>query len=171
MEIYESSKDVVYSKKDDDSPLTQADINAHEVISHGLEELNPMIPMVFPVSCQPPFLFHTDCLSLNPEEKIFRESPNMKHRASSETDRRFVPPVHPKAIFLRFKDSWSMLSSPTPYLETIFNRDVWLRTWSVMDSVPTTAASASLKKLISSIPEIRRPVSLKQVLGKDCRNS
>ncbi len=46
MEIYESSKDVVYSKKDDDSPLTQADINAHEVISHGLEELNPNIPMV-----------------------------------------------------------------------------------------------------------------------------
>ncbi len=45
MTIYENSKDIEISKKDDDSPLTAADKAANEVICAGLESL----PLHYPI--------------------------------------------------------------------------------------------------------------------------
>jgi len=45
MEIYESC-DIGTSYKDDNSPLTKADLEAHNVIVKGLEELAPEIPII-----------------------------------------------------------------------------------------------------------------------------
>ncbi len=44
--VYESSKDVVYTKKDDNSPLTLADQAANEVICKGLELLSERYPII-----------------------------------------------------------------------------------------------------------------------------
>ena len=44
--VYEASADVVYSKKDDDSPLTAADQAANKVICDGLEQLEEKYPII-----------------------------------------------------------------------------------------------------------------------------
>jgi 3'(2'), 5'-bisphosphate nucleotidase len=46
MKIHDSSEGIIYSKKDDDSPLTKADEAAHEVIALELKNLTPSIPLV-----------------------------------------------------------------------------------------------------------------------------
>lgn len=46
MEIYERSEGIVFSKKDDDSPLTQADKAANDIICAGLEKLPVRYPIV-----------------------------------------------------------------------------------------------------------------------------
>jgi len=46
IEVYEASKDVVYSKKDDNSPLTEADQAANKVICAGLERLEEVYPII-----------------------------------------------------------------------------------------------------------------------------
>ena len=113
---------------------------------------HPIIPIVFPVSCCPPFFSHLVFFNLSADWNTFLESPNIKHRVSSETDLWFTPSVQPKVIFLFFNDSRLILSKPTPYFEIIFNRFASLSTFSVIRSVPTMAASAFFKKLNSSGP-------------------
>ncbi len=46
IEVYDSSADVVYTKKDDDSPLTAADQAANKVICAGLEQLEEQYPII-----------------------------------------------------------------------------------------------------------------------------
>ncbi len=46
MIIYNETEDIVYSKKDDDSPLTQADKAANDVICEALAKLLPSFPIV-----------------------------------------------------------------------------------------------------------------------------
>jgi 3'(2'), 5'-bisphosphate nucleotidase len=53
LRIYESA--FVVSTKDDDSPLTQADLAAHRVLVEGLAALTPDIPIVSEESAPPPF--------------------------------------------------------------------------------------------------------------------
>jgi 3'(2'), 5'-bisphosphate nucleotidase len=44
MQVYSTDFNVV--KKDDNSPLTQADLTAHQVIIHALSKLTPDIPIL-----------------------------------------------------------------------------------------------------------------------------
>ena len=53
MEVYATDFDV--QAKDDDSPLTQADMASHRVIVAGLEELTPDTPIISEESGLPPF--------------------------------------------------------------------------------------------------------------------
>ena len=53
MEVYATEFDV--QAKDDDSPLTQADMASHRVIDKGLRELTPDIPIISEESGLPPF--------------------------------------------------------------------------------------------------------------------
>tara|TARA_Y100001933_G_scaffold43567_1_gene40970 strand:- start:3066 stop:3887 length:822 start_codon:yes stop_codon:yes gene_type:complete len=53
LEIYRTDFDV--DTKDDDSPLTQADLAAHRIIAAGLEALTPDIPMISEESSPPDF--------------------------------------------------------------------------------------------------------------------
>tara|TARA_Y100000588_G_scaffold264411_1_gene279198 strand:- start:4822 stop:5622 length:801 start_codon:yes stop_codon:yes gene_type:complete len=46
MEVYESSEEIQVKSKDDHSPLTQADLAAHETIIAGLMGLDPGTPIV-----------------------------------------------------------------------------------------------------------------------------
>jgi len=46
IEVYEASEDVVYSKKDDNSPLTAADQSANQVICEGLAKLKEIYPII-----------------------------------------------------------------------------------------------------------------------------
>lgn len=46
MNIYEETKDVVYEKKDDNSPLTEADKASHAIIVAGLSILTPEIQII-----------------------------------------------------------------------------------------------------------------------------
>jgi len=46
MEVYNKSSPVKVTKKDDDSPLTEADLAAHEVIIAGLKNIDNNIPIV-----------------------------------------------------------------------------------------------------------------------------
>lgn len=46
MEIYEDNFDVEYKKDDRESPLTEADEKSHEIISSGLKEITPDIPVI-----------------------------------------------------------------------------------------------------------------------------
>lgn len=41
LDIYHASQDVEISRKDDDSPLTKADLSAHHIIIDALKELDP----------------------------------------------------------------------------------------------------------------------------------
>ena len=53
LEIYQS--DFAVTAKDDDSPLTQADLAAHRIIVAGLEALEPHLPIISEESRPPPF--------------------------------------------------------------------------------------------------------------------
>ena len=44
MDIYESSGQIEVQSKDDDSPLTKADIAAHKIIIRGLATIDPEVP-------------------------------------------------------------------------------------------------------------------------------
>ena len=46
LEIYHASEGIVYTKKDDDSPLTRADQRSNEVLCAGLEKLSPKLPII-----------------------------------------------------------------------------------------------------------------------------
>lgn len=46
IKIYDASEHVVYTKKDDDSPLTQADSASNDVICAGLEKLSEKYPII-----------------------------------------------------------------------------------------------------------------------------
>lgn len=46
LEVYERSEGIVFSKKDDNSPLTEADKAANDVICAGLEKLPQRFPIV-----------------------------------------------------------------------------------------------------------------------------
>ena len=46
LRIYDSSEDIEVHTKNDDSPLTQADLAAHDVIVRGLASIAPDIPIV-----------------------------------------------------------------------------------------------------------------------------
>ena len=46
LEIYNRGSTIDVMTKDDDSPLTEADLSAHEVIVEGLQQINPDIPIV-----------------------------------------------------------------------------------------------------------------------------
>jgi len=46
LEIYNRSSTIQVTTKDDNSPLTEADIAAHEIIVKGLSEIDPDIPIV-----------------------------------------------------------------------------------------------------------------------------
>ena len=46
LEIYEASEGIVFTKKDDDSPLTQADQASNDVICAGLEALSVKHPII-----------------------------------------------------------------------------------------------------------------------------
>ncbi|MFB6347242.1 MAG: 3'(2'),5'-bisphosphate nucleotidase CysQ [bacterium] len=45
-EIYEENFDVEFKKDDQDSPLTEADLEANRIITAGLQELTPEIPII-----------------------------------------------------------------------------------------------------------------------------
>lgn len=53
LDIYQS--DFAVTAKDDDSPLTQADLAAHRIIVAGLEALEPKLPIISEESRPPPF--------------------------------------------------------------------------------------------------------------------
>lgn len=53
LEIYRTDFDV--ETKDDDSPLTQADLAAHRIIAAGLQALTPDVPMISEESSPPEF--------------------------------------------------------------------------------------------------------------------
>lgn len=53
MEIY--AKDIHVEYKEDDSPLTQADLAANEFICRSLQEISPQIPIISEESTQIPF--------------------------------------------------------------------------------------------------------------------
>ena len=46
LEVYNKDTNIEVMTKDDDSPLTQADLAAHEVIVDGLQKIDPTIPIV-----------------------------------------------------------------------------------------------------------------------------
>ena len=46
LEIYNKSSTIQVTTKDDNSPLTEADITAHEIIVNGLTEIDPNTPIV-----------------------------------------------------------------------------------------------------------------------------
>ena len=46
MDVYNSSDQIEVQSKDDDSPLTKADIAAHKTIIRGLEAIDPEVPVV-----------------------------------------------------------------------------------------------------------------------------
>ena len=46
IEIYESQKNIDVQRKDDDSPLTIADLRSNELISANLKKLFPDIPII-----------------------------------------------------------------------------------------------------------------------------
>ena len=46
MHVYESSERIEVETKDDDSPLTKADLAAHDVITKGLASIDPLTPIV-----------------------------------------------------------------------------------------------------------------------------
>jgi 3'(2'), 5'-bisphosphate nucleotidase len=53
LEVYATDFDV--QAKDDESPLTQADMAAHNIIEHGLSQLTPAIPIISEESGLPDF--------------------------------------------------------------------------------------------------------------------
>ena len=53
MQVYRSEFDV--QRKSDASPLTEADLAAHEVIRSGLEQLRPRLPILSEESSPPPY--------------------------------------------------------------------------------------------------------------------
>ena len=46
MAVYDSSEGIEVQNKDDDSPLTKADIAAHDAIIRGLQSIDPNTPIV-----------------------------------------------------------------------------------------------------------------------------
>ena len=46
MEVYETTAEISFENKEDQSPLTQADLSAHEVIIAGLLSMDAEIPVV-----------------------------------------------------------------------------------------------------------------------------
>lgn len=55
IKIYEESEDVVYSKKDDNSPLTAADSAANEIICEGLRKFEEQYPIISEENKQLPY--------------------------------------------------------------------------------------------------------------------
>ncbi|MFP5306002.1 MAG: 3'(2'),5'-bisphosphate nucleotidase CysQ, partial [Gammaproteobacteria bacterium] len=53
LEVYES--DFAVSHKDDDSPLTQADLASHRAIADGLARIAPEIPVLSEEGAETPF--------------------------------------------------------------------------------------------------------------------
>ena len=53
MQVYEGIKPMEITSKQDDSPVTAADIAAHTVILEGLLALTPDIPVLAPARCRP----------------------------------------------------------------------------------------------------------------------
>ena len=53
LEVY--STDFEIQRKNDESPLTQADLAAHREIVAGLQALSPQIPIISEESAPPPF--------------------------------------------------------------------------------------------------------------------
>ncbi|MDZ7683252.1 MAG: inositol monophosphatase family protein [Fodinibius sp.] len=46
LEIYNDAQDVEITRKDDDSPLTKADLASHHIIVDALKELDPETPVI-----------------------------------------------------------------------------------------------------------------------------
>nr|NIT57572.1 3'(2'),5'-bisphosphate nucleotidase CysQ [Fodinibius sp.]NIV12227.1 3'(2'),5'-bisphosphate nucleotidase CysQ [Fodinibius sp.]NIY26154.1 3'(2'),5'-bisphosphate nucleotidase CysQ [Fodinibius sp.] len=46
LEIYYDAQDVEISRKDDDSPLTKADLASHHIIVDALKKLDPNTPII-----------------------------------------------------------------------------------------------------------------------------
>ncbi|GIT75348.1 MAG: hypothetical protein Ct9H300mP30_4100 [Methanobacteriota archaeon] len=46
LEVYNDPSSISVTTKDDDSPLTEADLAAHEVIAKGLSRIDPDTPLV-----------------------------------------------------------------------------------------------------------------------------
>ena len=46
LDVYDSSDDIAVYSKDDDSPLTEADLSAHKIIVNGLQTLTPDTPIL-----------------------------------------------------------------------------------------------------------------------------
>src|SRR6056297_2767720 len=46
LDIYEDAQDVEISRKDDDSPLTKADLASHHIIVDALKKLDPETPII-----------------------------------------------------------------------------------------------------------------------------
>ena len=46
MDVYDSSGQIEVQSKDDESPLTKADIAAHKTIIRGLATIDPEVPVV-----------------------------------------------------------------------------------------------------------------------------
>jgi 3'(2'), 5'-bisphosphate nucleotidase len=46
LEIYEEAEDVEFTRKDDDSPLTEADLASHESLVESLEAMTPDVPIL-----------------------------------------------------------------------------------------------------------------------------
>ena len=55
LDIYERSGQFKVQVKADNSPLTQADLVAHDILSKGLQKLTPDIPILSEEECQIPF--------------------------------------------------------------------------------------------------------------------
>lgn len=55
MTVYERAADVEIQIKDDDSPVTEADLRAHQIIAAGLQQLTPTIPVLSEESQLPEF--------------------------------------------------------------------------------------------------------------------
>jgi len=46
LDIYHNAQDVEITRKDDDSPLTKADLASHHIIVDALQELDPDVPII-----------------------------------------------------------------------------------------------------------------------------
>jgi 3'(2'), 5'-bisphosphate nucleotidase len=55
LDIYQRSRQFDVQSKSDSSPLTQADILAHEIIAKGLQQLTPDLPILSEEGWQPPY--------------------------------------------------------------------------------------------------------------------
>lgn len=55
LEIYNEAQDMEITKKDDDSPLTKADLASHHIIVDALKELDPETPVISEESGIPDF--------------------------------------------------------------------------------------------------------------------
>ena len=113
---------------------------------------SPIIPIVFPVRLNHPFLFHTPSFNRLEVEYRFLESININPNAISATDRLFTPPVQPITTLRFAHASKSILSRPTPNFAIILSLGNFSKTKSSINSNPTIAPSASDKYSINESP-------------------